>query len=193
MLVDVSHVSDATMSDVLDIARAPVIASHSSARALCDVPRNIPDPLLQRIGANGGLVMVNFYSRFLDSNYGAAYARIESQVDAIWPQFAHDLRTARAEERKLCAGLPDVPLARLADHIDHIVRVAGIDHVGLGSDFDGVERTPVGMEDVSCFPNLTAELLRRGYSERDVKKVLGENFLRVLAEAERFARSQAGS
>jgi membrane dipeptidase len=190
MLVDVSHVSDSTMSDVLDVARVPVIASHSSARALCDVPRNIPDPLLRRIATNGGVVMVNFYSGFLDTNYATAASRLDAESDALWARYDKDLRAGRAAERKLVASLPAVPLARLADHIDHIVRVAGIDHVGLGSDFDGVEHTPTGMEDVSCFPNLTVELLRRGYSERDIQKILGENFLRVLGEAERFARKQ---
>ena len=190
MLVDVSHVSDATMNDVIDVARVPVIASHSSARALCDAPRNIPDPLLRRIGTNGGVVMVNFYSGFLDPNYAAAYSRIEAEYDALWTRYDEDLRTGRAAEQKLVASLPAVPLARLADHIDHIVRVAGIDHVGLGSDFDGVERTPAGMEDVSCFPNLTVELLRRGYSEKEIKKILGENLLRAFSEAERFARKR---
>ena len=188
MLVDVSHVSDATMGDVLDVARVPVIASHSSARALCDVPRNIPDPLLRRIATNGGVVMVNFYSGFLDTNYAAASSRIKAESDAVWARYGKDLRAGRAAEHKLVTSLPAVPLARLADHIDHIVRVAGIVHVGLGSDFDGVERTPTGMEDVTCFPNLTVELLRRGYSEKDIRKILGENFLRVLSEAERFAR-----
>jgi membrane dipeptidase len=188
MLVDISHVSDTTMSDVLDTARVPVIASHSSARALCDVPRNIPDALLRRIATNGGVVMVNFYSGFLDPNYAAAYSRVASEYRAIWKRHAQDLRTGRAEELKWAAALPSVPLARLAEHIDHVVRVAGIDHVGLGSDFDGMERAPEGMGDVSCYPNLTVELRRRGYSEKDVRKILGENFLRVLGDAERFAR-----
>lgn len=188
MLVDVSHVSDATMNDVLDESRSPVIASHSSCRALCDVPRNIPDDLLRRIGTNGGVVMVNFYNRYLDPNYGVPYAKVESELDAVWVRYSTNLLAGRAEETRLASGLPSVPMARLVDHIDHVARVAGIDHVGLGSDFDGVERTPVGLEDVSCFPNLTAELLRRGYAESDVRKILGENFLRVLAEAESAAR-----
>lgn len=187
MLVDVSHVSDATMADVLDVARAPVIASHSSARALCDSPRNIPDDLLRRIAANRGVVMVNFYNAFLDTNYANAVKPMYPKMDAIWEKHGKDFRTARREEATLAATLPTVPLARVADHIDHIVRVAGIDHVGLGSDYDGVESVPQGLEDVSCFPNLTAELLRRGYAERDVRKILGENFLRAFAEAERYA------
>lgn len=189
MLVDVSHVSDATMSDVLDVARAPVIASHSSARAICDQPRNIPDGLLKRIATNGGVVMVNFYNAFLEKNYAAAVKPLYPKIDALWEQYDKDLRTARREEAKIAATLPVVPLAVLADHIDHIVRVSGIDHVGLGSDFDGVEATPKGLEDVSCFPNLTVELLRRGYSENDIRKILGGNFLRAFAAAEQVARS----
>jgi membrane dipeptidase len=187
MLVDVSHVSDTTMNDVLDTARVPVIASHSSARAVCDVPRNIPDSLLRRIATNGGVVMVNFYNGFLDTNYAAAQSKIKAEMDAIWSRYDKDRRALRVAEHKLAASLPPVPLSRLADHIDHIVRVAGMEHVGLGSDFDGMESGPVGMEDVSCFPNLTVELLRRGYAESDIRKILGENFLRVLGEAERFA------
>jgi uncharacterized protein (DUF885 family)/microsomal dipeptidase-like Zn-dependent dipeptidase len=189
MLVDVAHVSDATMNDVLDVSRVPVIASHSSARALCDVPRNIPDPLLRRIATNGGVVMVNFRNAFLDKDSYDAYKRAEKEFDALWERYDHNLRAGRMAESKLAATLPDVPLSRLVDHIGHIVSVAGIDHVGLGSDFDGSERTPSGMEDVSCYPNLTLELLRRGYSEKDIQKILGENFLRVLREAEEFARS----
>lgn len=188
MLLDVSHVSDATMSDVLDETKVPVIASHSSARALCDVPRNIPDSLLQRIGTNDGIVMVNFYSGFLDTNYAAAKAALAEKMAAINKQFDHDLNGRRAAEARLAATLPSVPLATLADHIDHIVKIAGIDHVGIGSDYDGVERTPLGLEDTSCFPNLTIELLRRGYTDRAIQKILGENFLRVLGQAERFAR-----
>lgn len=191
MLVDVSHVSDATMNDVLGVARVPVIASHSSARALCDVPRNIPDSLLRRIATNGGVVMVNFNNGFLDMNYSVAYKRAATEFDALGERYEHDPRAGRRAERELAATLPDVPLSLLADHIDHIVSVAGIDHVGLGSDFDGVERTPTGMEDVSCYPNLTFELLRRGYSEKNIRKILGENLLRVLREAEEFSRKQA--
>jgi membrane dipeptidase len=193
MLVDVSHVSDATMSDVLDVAQAPVIASHSSARALCPVPRNIPDSLLRRIATNGGVVMVNFYNGFLDTNYAVATAKIKTETDAIWKRYDKDLRGLRKAEAAATASLPRVPLACLADHIDHIARVAGIDHVGLGSDFDGVQRTPTGMEDVTCFPNLTVELLRRGYAPEDIRKILGENLLRVMSAAEQVARGASAS
>jgi membrane dipeptidase len=190
MLVDVSHVSDATMNDVLDLARAPIIASHSSARALCDVPRNVPDGLLRRMAINGGVVMVNFRCAFLDRDHAVARSSAAKEFNQLWKEYDGDLRAGRKAERELAAKLPDVPLARLADHIDHIVKVAGIDHVGLGSDFDGCERTPTGMEDVSCYPSLTMELLRRGYSEKSIRKTLGENLLRVLGEAEAFSRKQ---
>ena len=195
MLVDVSHVSDKTMSDVLDVARAPVIASHSSARALADHPRNIPDDLLRRIAKNGGVVMVNFFPAFIDQKAVDASkertARLKPQLDALKEQYKNDAKRLEEETDKLYAAhpLPPTPLSVLIDHIDHIVRVAGIDYVGLGSDFDGVSSLPEGMQDISQLPNITYELLRRGYSEGDVRKVLGENFLRAFAEAERVARS----
>ena len=194
MLVDVSHVSDKTMSDALDVSRAPIIASHSSARALSGHPRNIPDDLLRRIAKNGGVVMVNFYPVFIDQKaYDADKARdirLKPQMDALAEQFKNDPKRLAEEQNKLLAAnpLPPTPLSILIDHIDHIARVAGIDHVGLGSDFDGVPSLPEGMKDISQLPNITYELLRRGYKEEDIRKVLGENFLRVFAEAERVAR-----
>jgi membrane dipeptidase len=198
MLVDVSHVSDKTMSDVLDVSTAPIIASHSSARALADHPRNIPDDLLRRIAKQGGVVMVNFYPGFIDPKYmEAAQARderLKPRLDALAVQFKDDPKRLDEETKKLEAAdplPPSPPLSVLADHIDHIARVAGIDHVGLGSDFDGVPSLPVGLKDVSELPNLTYELLRRGYGEKEIRKVLGENFLRVFAEAERVARGSA--
>jgi membrane dipeptidase len=167
MLVDVSHVSDETFWDVLETTRAPVIASHSSARAIADHPRNLSDEMLRAVAANGGVVMVNFGDLFLDPH-----------------------KTSRLElAARWIAGLgrPRTPLALLADHVEHVARVAGADHVGLGSDFDGVPWLPEGMEDVSCFPNLTLELLRRGWSEADLRRLLGENALRVMAAAEAAA------
>ncbi|HVG32476.1 MAG TPA: dipeptidase [Pyrinomonadaceae bacterium] len=196
MLVDVSHVSDKTMSDVLDISKAPIIASHSSARALNDHPRNISDDLLRRIATNGGVVMVNFYPGFLDSQYAAAAKartdRLKPQLDALAEQFKNDPKRLAAETKKIEDANPlppSPPLSVLIDHIDHIRKVAGVDHVGLGSDFDGVPSLPLGMQDVSALPNITYELLRRGYSEKDIRKVLGENFMRVFSEAERVAQS----
>jgi membrane dipeptidase len=198
MLVDVSHVSDKTMSDVLDISTAPIIASHSSARALSNHPRNIPDDLLRRIAKNGGVVMVNFYPVFIDQKaYDADKARdvkLKAQRAALNEQYKNDPKRLEEELKKLddANPLPPTPLSVLIDHFDHIAKVAGIDHVGIGSDFDGVPSLPEGMKDISQLPNITYELLRRGYSEQDVKKVLGENFLRVFAAAERVAQKSGG-
>lgn len=195
MFVDISHVSDKTMADVLDISRAPVIASHSSARALANHPRNIPDDLLRRIAKNGGVVMVNFYPAFIDEKVRVASnertERLKPQRDALTEQFKNDPERLAAELKTLADAnpLPTTPLSILIDHIDHIAKVAGVDHVGLGSDFDGVPTLPVGMEDITRLSNITYELLRRGYSEQDVRKVLGENLLRAFAEAERVART----
>lgn len=196
MLVDVSHVSDETMSDALDVSKAPVIASHSSARALSDVPRNIPDDLLKRIAKNGGVVHINFYSMFVDvktvrPQSDARDARLKPQQDAIDEKYKDDPERRSDESFKLEAAhpLPPLPISKLIDHIDHIVKVAGIDHVGIGADFDGATDMPQGAEDVSMLPNITYELLKRGYSERDIRKILGENFLRAFAEAERVARA----
>ncbi|MDQ5846218.1 MAG: membrane dipeptidase, partial [Acidobacteriota bacterium] len=197
MLIDVSHVSDKTMSDVLDVSKAPVIASHSSARALADRPRNIPDDLLRRFAKNGGVVMVNFYPGFIDQKVVEASrvrdARLKPQTDALKERYKNDPKKLEEETNKLLAEnpLPATPLSVLVDHFDHIVKIAGIDHVGIGSDFDGIPSLPVGMEDISKLPNLTYELLKRGYSEKDVRKILGENFLRAFAEAERVSRSMS--
>ena len=193
MLIDVSHVSDKTMSDVLDISTAPVIASHSSARALGERPRNIPDDLLRRFAKNGGVVMVNFYPGFLDKKVieasNARDALLKPQIDALREQYKADPKKLEEETDKLRAmhPLPKTPLSVLIDHFDHIARVAGIDHVGIGSDFDGVPSLPVGMEDIAQLPKLTYELLRRGYSEKEVRKILGENFLRAFGRAEQIA------
>ncbi len=197
MLVDVSHVSDKTMSDALDISRAPIIASHSSARALSDHPRNIPDALLKRFARNGGVVMVNFYPAFIDQKvYDASKARdikLKPQYDALREQYKDDPKRLDEETTKLndANPLPETPLSILIDHIDHIAKVAGINHVGLGSDFDGVPSLPEGMKDIAQLPNITYELLRRGYSEQDVRKILGENFLRAFTQAERIARESS--
>ena len=198
MLVDVSHVSDKTMADVLDTSTAPVIASHSSARALADRPRNIPDDLLRRFKQNGGVVMINFYPVFIDQKAieasAARDARLKPERDRLREQFKNDPKRLEEELNKLTAAnpLPPTPLSVLIDHFEHVAKVAGIDHVGIGSDFDGVPYLPTGMEDISKLPAITYELLRRGYSERDVRKVLGENFLRAFAQAERVARASQG-
>jgi membrane dipeptidase len=198
MLVDVSHVSDETMSDALEISKAPIIASHSSARALSNVPRNIPDDLLRRIAKNGGVVQVNFYSYFLDATTvgpqgEARDKRLKAQQDLLNEKYKNDPERLAEEGDKLEAAdpLPPLPLSKLIDHIDYIVKIAGIDHVGLGADFDGAMDFPEGAQDISMLPNITYELLQRGYSEKDIRKILGENFLRVFAEAERVARGMS--
>jgi membrane dipeptidase len=195
MFVDISHVSDKTMSDVLDVTKAPVIASHSSARVFSNHKRNIPDELLKRIARNGGVVMVNFYPVFLDEKVRTADierdAKLKSQRDALRAQFKDDAKRLEEELKKLndANPIPNTTLSMLVDHIDHIVKIAGVDHVGIGSDFDGVPNLPEGIKDVADLPNITYELLRRGYSERDVLKILGGNFMRAFAEVERVART----
>src|SRR6266446_5153978 len=200
MLVDVSHVSDKTMSDALDVSKAPIFASHSSARALSNVPRNIPDDLLKRIAKNDGVVQVNFYSLFVDQKTVAPQAderdkRLKAQQEALTAKYADNPERLSEESDKLEAAnpLPPLPLSKLIDHIDHIVKVAGIDHVGLGPDFDGANDFPEGARDVSMFPNITYELLKRGYSEPDIDKILGGNFLRVFAQAELVSRKLSRS
>jgi membrane dipeptidase len=197
MFVDISHVSDKTMSDVLDISKAPVIASHSSARVFSNHKRNIPDDLLKRIAQNGGVVMINFYPVFLDEKVRVASAerdvKLKAQRDALAEQFKDDPKRLEEELKKLddANPIPNTTLNMLVDHIDHAVKVAGIDHVGIGSDFDGVSFLPEGIKDVADLPNITYELLRRGYSERDILKILGGNFMRAFAEVERVARVQS--
>jgi membrane dipeptidase len=194
MFVDVSHVSDETMADVLEVTTAPVIASHSSARRFSEHKRNVPDELLARIKQNGGVVMINFYPVFLDERVRQAAverdARLKPQRDALGAQFKDDPARLAAELQKLndANRLPNTTLGMIVDHIDHVAKVAGVDHVGLGSDFDGVPFLPEGVRDVADLPNITYELLRRGYSERDVLKILGGNLLRAFDEVERVAR-----
>jgi membrane dipeptidase len=199
MFIDISHVSDKTMSDALDISKAPVMASHSSARVFSNHKRNIPDELLKRIAQNGGVVMVNFYPAFLDEKVRTASLerdeKLKAQRDALQAQYKDDPKRLAEEQKKLddANPIPNTTLSMLVDHIDHIVKVAGIDHVGLGSDFDGVPFLPEGIKDVADLPHITYELLRRGYSEQDILKILGGNFMRAFAEVERVARIEQRS
>ncbi len=193
MLVDVSHVSDETMSDVLDVSKAPIIASHSSARVFSNHKRNVPDELLKRIAQNGGVVMVNFYPAFLDEKVRVAGLerdqKLKAQRDALREQFKGDQKRLDEELKKLndANPIPNTTLSMLVDHIEHIAKVAGVDHVGLGSDFDGVPNLPEGVRDVRDLPVITYELLRRGHTDADVLKILGGNLMRVFTEAERVA------
>jgi membrane dipeptidase len=186
MMVDISHVSDATFFDAIRASRLPVIASHSSSRALADRPRNMTDDMLRAVRDNKGAVCVNFGPEFLDAEWAKKLDELEKSADmgAIAKAHASDPKAARlaiwSKYRELAASLPPVPAARVVDHIEHIARVAGVDHVCLGSDFDGVPAAPAGLEDVSKLPFLTRELRRRGFSPSDVRKVLGENVLRVM-------------
>jgi membrane dipeptidase len=198
MMVDISHVSDKTFWDAVGLSKAPVIASHSSARALVDAPRDMTDDMLRAVAKNGGVVDVNFFSGFDDENFRKAeQAQSKDQAAAI-QQYIDSLK-ARGKpvnylevdriEREWMAKIPRPPFSVLIDHIDHIAKVAGIDHVGLGSDFDGVSgATPQGMDSAADLPKITQALLDRGYSAEDIKKILGGNLLRVFRQVEAVSR-----
>ncbi len=189
MLVDLSHVSPDTMADAIAVSQAPVIFSHSSARALNDVPRNVPDNILQLLPKNGGVVMVTFVPGFLSpkvAEWGRQQTAEESRLKQQSPADAAAIKTGLDAWVKAHPA-PRATVADAADHIDHIKKVAGIDHIGLGGDFDGITSVPDGLEDVSKYPALTAELLRRGYKDDEIKKVLGLNVLRVMREVEKVA------
>jgi len=189
IVVDLSHVNDATMSDALHTTRAPVMFSHSSARALTGHARDVPDSILKLVPGNGGIVMVNFNPGFVSEAVRVYEDSMEAHARALRAE-GRGAAVVADSLRVWGARAPRATLAQVADHIDHIRAVAGVDHVGLGSDFDGITEVPVGLEDVSKFPDLIAELLRRGWSEQDVRKVAGLNELRVLRATEQVAASK---
>ena len=187
MLVDLSHVSPGVMSDALDVSEAPVIFSHSDARALTNVPRNVPDSILKRLDKNGGIVMVTFVPGFISQQMADYEHELsESNKAARQRLVSGDREALRREEEawKSAHPQPQVSLSQVADHIEYIRKVAGVDHVGLGGDFDGISVVIKGLEDVSTYPALFAELIHRGWSDDDLRKLAGENILRVLSKAE---------
>jgi len=197
MMVDISHVADKTFYDAIAVTKAPVIASHSAARALTNHPRNMTDDMLRAVAKNGGVVQVNFFNAFIDENYRkAAAAQAKDRDDAV-KTYTDQLKAAGKTvtdadsdriEREWAAKIPRPPLSSLIDHIDHIAKVAGIDHVGLGSDFDGISgATPEGIDSAADLPKITQALLDRGYSADDIRKILGANLLRVFREVERVS------
>jgi membrane dipeptidase len=202
MMVDVSHVSDKTFRDVLEISKAPVIASHSSCRAICDAPRNMTDDMMRALAAKNGVIQINYHVAFLSQEFRNA-EKVDPAINDAIALEVHK-RCGDKEGCQLIEGdkitreyveqgkLPRVDWTKIIEHIDHAVTVAGVDHVGLGSDFDGANM-PFGMEDVSKLPKITEVLLQKGYAEGDVKKILGENTLRLMADVERVSRELNGS
>jgi membrane dipeptidase len=202
VMVDISHVSDKTFYDALEVSKAPLFASHSSCRAICDAPRNMTDQMMKDLAAKGGVIQINYHVGFLSQEFRDA----EKAKPEINKEIAAEVmkRCGDNEGCQLIEGdritreyveqgkLPRVEFAKIIEHIEHAVKVAGIDHVGLGSDFDGANM-PYGMEDASKLPRITDALLRKGYSEGDVKKIVGENTLRVMSEVERVSHELNGS
>jgi membrane dipeptidase len=190
MLVDLSHVSPDTMEDAIRVSQAPVIFSHSDARALNDHPRNVPDNILQLLPKNGGVIMVTFVPGFVSPKVNAWNKLQTAEQDRLKAASPNDAAAVKAGVDKWTAAnpAPAATIGEVADHIDHIRQIAGIDHIGIGSDFDGITQTVQDLDNVSTYPRLTAELLRRGYSDGDVRKILGLNVLRVMREAEKVSK-----
>ena len=189
MMIDVSHVSDQTFWDIVNTSTAPVIATHSACRAIADVPRNLTDDMIRALAKTGGVVNVIFYPEHIEPGWSQKKKQVDAEIatmvqeasaaepgDAVHKKLARD----RVRQREYARRLPPVKVARIVDHIEHIVKLVGVDHVGIGSDFDGVQVTTADLATVADLPNLTKELLRRGYTESDVDKILGGNMLRVM-------------
>src|SRR6266436_9346138 len=193
IMVDVSHLSDRAFWDIVNTSTKPVIATHSGCRAITDVPRNLTDDMIVALAKTGGVVNVIFYPEHIEPGYSEKKKRVDEQISSL-AQRASEAEPGDAAHKKLARDrvrreeylkrLPPVTVARIVDHIDHIVKLVGVDHVGIGSDFDGVQVVPAGLKSVADLPNLTKELLRRGYSESDIDKILGGNMLRVMEETE---------
>jgi membrane dipeptidase len=191
MMIDVSHVSDKTFWDIVETSTEPVIATHSAARAIVNHPRNLTDDQIRALARTGGVVSVVFYPAFVEPGWKEAQARVDAEIAPLVSEASRrtegtptQKRAARdrVRTREYARRMPPVSVARVADHIDHVVRLVGVDHVGIGSDFDGIQAVPHDLSSAEQLPNLTAELIRRGYSEADVHKILGGNILRVLEE-----------
>jgi membrane dipeptidase len=191
MMVDVSHLSDKAFWDIVNTSTKPVIATHSGCRAITNVPRNLTDDMISAIAKTGGVVNVIFYPEHIEPGYSEKKKKVDTEIASL-VQRASDDEKGNAAQKKLARDrerakeylqlLPPVYVSRIVDHIDHVVKLVGIDHVGVGSDFDGIQAVPVDLSSVADLPNLTKELLKRGYSESDVDKILGGNMLRVMGE-----------
>ena len=196
MMVDIAHVSDKTFYDAIAVSKAPIISSHSSCRALCNAARNMTDDMMRALAKNGGVIQINYHIGFLSQefrDFEAAHPEVEKEIEAETKKRCGDTESCSlvvgdqlVHEYMKSGKLPKVDWSLIVEHIDHAVKVAGIDHVGLGSDFDGANM-PLGMEDVTHLPQITEALLKKGYSEGDIRKILGENTLRVMKDVERVS------
>ncbi|GAC1446464.1 MAG: dipeptidase [Pyrinomonadaceae bacterium] len=204
MLIDVSHISDKSFWDIIETSTSPIVATHSNARALCAVSRNLTDEQICAIAKTSGVVNVVFYPAFIESSWNELKSKVDAEIMPLLEQVLRETQGTESQkriakdklrEREFARRLPPVPISRLVDHIEHIVKLTGIEHVGIGSDFDGIQATPKNLSSVAELPNLTAELLRRGFGEDDVTNILGGNMLRVLEQmsqkenAERLKRN----
>jgi len=193
-MVDVSHLSDKAFWDIVNTSTKPVIATHSGCRAITNMPRNLTDEMIVALARTGGVVNVIFYPEHIEPGYAAKKKQVDAEIASMVQRASDEekgdvahkkLARDRVRSREFLQRLPPVSVTRIVDHIDHIVKLVGIDHVGIGSDFDGVQVVPADLKSVADLPNLTAELLRRGYSESDIDKILGGNMLRVMEETEK--------